>query len=54
MSTAALISVEEYLATSYRADRELIDGELVEWNADEFDHSRLQGALIGFLYSKGA
>ncbi len=46
MSTATLISVEEYLATSYRPDRELIDGQLVERNLGEYDHANLQSALV--------
>jgi Uma2 family endonuclease len=46
MATATLISVEEYLAKSYRPDRELIDGQLVERNLGEYDHSNLQSALV--------
>jgi Uma2 family endonuclease len=45
MSSATLVSAEEYLATSYRPDRELLDGELVERNVGEYDHSNLQTAL---------
>jgi Uma2 family endonuclease len=45
MTSATLVSAEEYLATSYRPDRELIDGELVERNVGEYDHSNLQTAL---------
>ena len=52
MSTAALISVEEYLATSYRPDRELIDGELVERNVGEWDHSNLQTAVATWLRNR--
>jgi Uma2 family endonuclease len=52
MSTATLISVEEYLATSYRPDAELIDGQLVERNLGEYDHANLQGALIAFLRAR--
>jgi hypothetical protein len=32
MSTGTLISVEEYLRTSYSPDMEYVDGELVEIN----------------------
>jgi hypothetical protein len=46
MSTATLISVDEYLATSYRPDPELLDGQLVERNSGEYDHSNLQSALV--------
>ncbi len=52
MATATLISVEEYLATSYRPDRELLDGQLVERNLGEYDHSRLQTRLAGWFLSR--
>jgi Uma2 family endonuclease len=41
-----LISVAEYLATSYRPDREYIDGRIEERHLGEYDHANLQGALI--------
>lgn len=46
MATAALVSVSEYLNTSYRPDQELLEGRLVERNLGEYDHSNLQGALV--------
>ncbi|MGD1073479.1 MAG: Uma2 family endonuclease [Bryobacteraceae bacterium] len=49
MPSATLISTEEYLTTTYRPDRELIDGQLVERNVGEYDHSNLQGALIRWI-----
>jgi Uma2 family endonuclease len=49
MSTSASISPEEYLSTSYRPDQEMLDGELVERNVGEYDHSNLQGALVAWL-----
>jgi len=52
MSTATLISVEEYLATSYRPDRELIDGQLLERNLGEYDHSNLQAALTQWFRNR--
>jgi len=52
MSTATLISVEEYLATSYRPDRELVDGQLLERNLGEYDHSDLQTALASWLRNR--
>ncbi len=52
MSTAALVSVSEYLSTSYRPDRDLVDGQLIERNVGEYDHSNLQGALIVWLRSR--
>lgn len=53
MATATLISVEEYLATSYEPDRELVDGELVERNLGEYDHSNLQSAVAAWLRNRG-
>ena len=49
MGTAALISVEEYLATSYSPDCDYVDGELVERNLGTRDHSRLQGEIPGWF-----
>jgi Uma2 family endonuclease len=49
MPSATLISTEEYLTTTYRPDRELIDGQLVERNVGEYDHSNLEGALIRWI-----
>ena len=45
MATATLTTAEEYLAASYRPDRELLDGQLVERNVGEYDHSNLQSRL---------
>lgn len=42
----------EYLATSYRPDCEYLDGELLERNVGEWEHSRLQGLLSGFLLNR--
>ena len=46
MPTSVLVSASEYLSTSYHPDQELLDGQLVNRNRGEFDHSNLQGALI--------
>jgi Uma2 family endonuclease len=48
-TTRALISIEEYLATSYRPDCDYVDGEVVERNLGELDHGWLQGLLIAYL-----
>ena len=42
MATALLISVEEYLRTTYRPDCDYVDGEVRERNLGEFDHSSTQ------------
>jgi Uma2 family endonuclease len=49
MGTAALISVEEYLATSYRPDCDYVDGQLIERNLGTKDHSRVQGEILGWF-----
>jgi len=46
MGTAALIPVEEYLATSYSPDKEFVEGVLVERNVGEKPHSKLQRKLV--------
>jgi len=40
-----LISVREYLTTSYRPDCDYVDGRIEERNVGEFDHSYLQAML---------
>jgi hypothetical protein len=47
-----MLSISEYLSTSYRPDQELIDGQLMERNVGEYDHSNLQGALIAWLTNR--
>jgi Uma2 family endonuclease len=47
MSTAALMSVEEYLHTVFEgADCEYLDGEVVERNMGELPHGRIQARLL--------
>ena len=45
MATGALVSVEEYLSTSYDPDCDYVDGELEDRNVGEKDHSKAQGNL---------
>jgi hypothetical protein len=52
MPTGTLISVEQYLATSYRPDCDYVDGHIEEGNEGEWDHSALQAALAGFFFSR--
>jgi Uma2 family endonuclease len=44
-----LISVREYLGTSYRPDCEYIDGRIEERNLGEYDHGLLQ-IILGQLF----
>jgi Uma2 family endonuclease len=52
MSTSTLVSLAEYLTTSYRPDCDYLEGELLERNVGEWDHGRLQGLIIHFLMSR--
>lgn len=52
MGTAALISEETYLRTSYDPDREYADGVLIERNLGEQDHSWLQAALSAYFFHR--
>src|SRR5579862_5081572 len=50
MGTKTLMSVEEYLRTTFDgADREYLDGEVVERNMGNKSHGRIQGRLIRSL-----
>ena len=52
MPSATLVSLAEYLATTYRPDRDYIDGELFERNVGDWPHSRAQGRLYAFLFQR--
>ena len=52
MSTVSVVPLAEYLETSYRPDCEYLEGELLERNVGEWDHSRLQMLLSDFLFSR--
>src|ERR1017187_1219782 len=54
MATTTIVPVEEYLRTSYDPDMEYVDGALVERNAGERRHSRLQGFLVSLLMAREA
>ncbi len=45
-TTTTLVSLEEYLRTSYRPDCDFVDGQIEERNLGEFEHARLQSLLI--------
>ena len=52
MSTTTAVSLDEYLETSYRPDCDYLEGELLERNVGEVDHSRLQMLLSNYLFSR--
>ncbi len=49
MAATTQISVEEYLKTVYRPDRDYVDGVAEERNSGERDHSWIQGKLVAFF-----
>jgi Uma2 family endonuclease len=49
MKATMLVPVEEYLRTSYRPDCDYVDGEVLERNVGERDHSKLQREFILYL-----
>ena len=52
MASRTLISVEEYLRTSYRPDCDYVDGEVLERNVGEKSHAKLQKAILLFLSAR--
>ncbi len=52
MSAGTLISLEDYLRTSYSPDMEYRDGMLVERNVGEERHAFLQTALASYLHQR--
>ncbi|HTP30721.1 MAG TPA: Uma2 family endonuclease [Candidatus Acidoferrales bacterium] len=49
MGVETLLSVDDYLNTSYSPDREYRDGVLLERNVGDKAHSLLQGLLVSYL-----
>jgi Uma2 family endonuclease len=52
MAPPTQISVEEYLSTSYRPDCDYVDGEVLERNVGERDHSWLQTLVAVYLVNR--
>jgi Uma2 family endonuclease len=52
MKAEALVPVEEYLRTSYDPDCDYVDGEVVERNLGERDHSSIQRELVFFFRTR--
>ena len=46
MGATTLVSLEEYLRTTYRPDRDFLEGELLERNMGEQPHASVQGYLF--------
>jgi len=49
MATVSNISIQEYLARSYRPDREFVDGEIRERNVGKWEHARVQALLATWI-----
>ncbi len=47
-----LVSVEEYLRTSYEPDAEYVDGVIEERPVGEWDHSAWQMAISAFFFNR--
>jgi Uma2 family endonuclease len=45
MATISQIPLDEYLGSSYRPDREYVDGEIRERNVGKWEHARVQWLL---------
>lgn len=53
-AAGCLLTIEEYLRTSYRPDLEYIDGELLERNVGQWEHSRIQYLISGIFLQREA
>src|SRR5216683_2467071 len=53
MPSRTLVSVDEYLHTSYDPDCDYVDGAIVERNVGETDHSDCQGRIYAYLLNRG-
>jgi len=52
MADGALMTIEEYLHTSFRPDCDFVDGEVQERLWGEFDHSRTMSETLFYLASR--
>ncbi len=52
MATSPWLSLSEYMKTSYRPDREYVDGELRERNGGKWEHARLRALLASWFGSQ--
>ena len=50
--TRTLIPVEVYLTSVYRPDCDYVDGEVLERNLGERDHSYIQAALVSYFFTR--
>lgn len=51
MATLSHLSLREYLDTSFRPDREYVDGEVKERKVGKWEHARMQWLLAAWFYA---
>ncbi len=49
MASTTLLSVPDYAETTWRPDREYVDGELLERNVGRVDHAHSLATIAAFL-----
>jgi Uma2 family endonuclease len=52
MPVETLLSVEDYLHSSFEYDKEYVDGELIERKMPSFQHAEMQAALGAYVFPK--
>jgi Uma2 family endonuclease len=52
MSASTRLTLLEYMKTSYRPDREYVDGELLERNVGKWEHARPRALLAAWFQSQ--
>ncbi|MGI4757702.1 MAG: Uma2 family endonuclease [Janthinobacterium lividum] len=51
-TTSTILTMDEYLHTSYSPDVDFVDGEIEERNSGEFDHGYLQGLFFAWFLER--
>ena len=51
-ATTAQVAIEEYLSTMYHPDCDYVDGELLERNVGEWDHSEVQANIASYFRNR--
>jgi Uma2 family endonuclease len=51
MATSVHIPLGEYLKTTYRPDRDYVDGELQERNLGQWEHAQIQAVLAAIFHN---
>lgn len=52
-TTPTLMSLEEYLRTSFHPDADYVDGEVEERNVGEYEHGKIQGLIFHLFTLRG-